>query len=103
MSNATPKHRFPKHIALPQDHGAWFLFLSPLVVGLVLGGRWTWNTTLFVLAALGAFLARQPASILVKALSGRRPRRDARPALQYLLVYTALTALGLGGLLAHGA
>ena len=94
--------RFPKHIALPQDHGSWFLFLSPLLIGLVLGGRWNTNTALFVLAALGAFLARQPASILVKALSGRRPRRDARPALRYLLAYTSLTALGLGGLLARG-
>ncbi len=96
------KRRFPKHIALPQDHGAWFLFLSPLLIGLVLGGRWNVNTALFVLAALGAFLARQPASILVKALAGRRPRRDARPALRFLALYAALTAIGVGGLLLRG-
>ncbi len=98
----THKRRFPKHIALPQDHGAWFLFLSPLLIGLVLGGRWNGNTALFVLAALGAFLARQPASILVKALAGRRPRRDARPALRFLALYAALTAIGVGGLLLRG-
>ena len=102
MVAASRRRRFPKHIALPQDHGAWFLFLSPLVIGLVLGGRWNLNTLLFVLAALGAFLARQPASILVKALAGRRPRRDAGPALRFLLAYAALTALGVGGLLARG-
>ncbi len=102
MADTTPRRRFPKHIALPQDHGAWFLFFSPLLIGLVLGGRWNLNTLLFVLAALGAFLARQPASILVKALAGRRPRRDAGPALRYLLAYAALTAVGLVGLLLRG-
>ena len=96
------RRRFPKHIALPQDHGAWFLFLSPLVIGLVLGGRWHTNTALFLLAALGAFLARQPASILIKALAGRRPRRDAKPALWFLLAYGLMSAVGLVGLLLRG-
>ncbi len=102
MSPRVKQRRFPRHIALPQDHGAWFLFLSPLVIGLALGGRWNLNTTWFVIAALGAFLARQPAGILVKALAGRRSARDIPLALRYLLAYAAVTLLGLSALLLQG-
>ncbi|HLF27114.1 MAG TPA: YwiC-like family protein [Anaerolineae bacterium] len=89
-----PQSRWLKKIyALPAEHGAWALWLGPLAVGIGAGG---WNgaaTGLLLLAQLGAFLARQPLVILVKAFSGRRSRNDGLPALAWLSAYTLLAAL----------
>lgn len=56
------------------------------------------------LAALAAFLSRQPASMLIKTFSGRRPERDRLPALVWLCGYSALAALAVSQLirLNHG-
>jgi hypothetical protein len=82
-----------KIYALPAEHGAWALWLGPFAVGAGVGG---WNglpTLLLLLTQLFAFLARQPLVILVKALSGRRARDDAAPALLWLAIYAALAAI----------
>jgi hypothetical protein len=79
--------------ALPAEHGAWALWLGPFAVGVGVAG---WNgapTLLLFLALLFAFLIRQPLIILVKALSGRRARADARPALAWSIAYASLAAL----------
>ncbi len=94
--------RFPRHILLPQEHGAWMLFLSPLVIGLVLGGRWNLDTVVFTLTALAAFLLRQPMTIWVKVLVGRRPRRDGPIALRGMLAYGAVAGAGFLWLLWRG-
>ena len=95
--------RWVKRIyALPAEHGAWALWLGPFAVGVGVGG---WNglpTLLLLLTQLFAFLARQPLVILVKALSGRRSRDDAAPALLWLAIYAALAAIFGLALLAMG-
>ncbi len=87
---------FVRHIALPQDHGAWVFLLSPLSIGLFAGGNWSLATSFLILAVLAAFLLRQPVTVAVKAYSGRRSRRDL-PAARFWIALYAL--LGLGALI----
>lgn len=93
---------FVRHIALPQDHGSWVFLFSPLLIGIFAAGRWTPASAVLVVAAMAAFLARQPASMAVKALSGRRARRDLAPARFWVLVYGAAGLAGLAGLIGMG-
>lgn len=56
---------------LPREHGAWAMFIVPLVVGLAIGARRNQldgfiTTLLFVLAAFGFFLVRYPLMLLIK-------------------------------------
>lgn len=90
-----------KHVALPAEHGAWVFLLSPLAIGLALGGV-TPASLLLVTAALAAFLIRQPVTIAVKAYSGRRPKSELSPAAAWLAGYGLVGAAALAGLLALG-
>lgn len=95
MNLPRPSSFFRRHYALPQDHGSWVFLLSPLLIGLFAGGRWSPASPALVVAALAAFLLRQPASLAVKAFSGRRPRSDLAPAAFWAGLYALF---GLGGL-----
>jgi hypothetical protein len=96
------RENFKKQIAIPQDHGSWVFILSPLLVGIFAGGKF--NSAIFSLtiAAMSAFMIRQPMTIFVKALSGRRPKTDLPPARFWLLVYGGISALALIVLIMQG-
>jgi hypothetical protein len=79
---------FKRQVALPQDHGAWVFLFSPLLIGLFAGGRWSASVPALVTAALAAFMLRQPASMLVKSLSGRRTRRELPAAIFWIVIYS---------------
>lgn len=87
---------------LPQEHGAWMMFLAPLLTGLVLGGTWNTDVAVFVVAALAAFFLRQPLTLLVKVRVGRRPRGELVPALVGILLYAGIGGLALGWLVLRG-
>jgi hypothetical protein len=91
-----------RHIALPQDHGSWVFLISPLIIGLFAGGRWSSASAYLILAALAGFLIRQPASIAVKVYSKRRTRRELPAALFWGGVYALLGLGGLAGLIVQG-
>ena len=93
---------FLRHVALPSDHGSWVFLLSPLLVGLFAGSSWSVATIYLVIAALAAFLIRQPVTIAVKVYSGRRNRRDLAAAWFWIAVYSLIGALGLVGLVMQG-
>jgi hypothetical protein len=93
---------FKHQIALPQDHGSWVFILSPLLIGLFAGGRITPASVNLVIAAMGAFLLRQPVSIAVKAYAGRRSRKDLPAARFWMLVYGVVILLTLAGLVTSG-
>ena len=93
---------FRRQIALPQDHGSWVFILSPLLIGLFAGERFTPASINLIVAAMGAFLLRQPVSMAVKAYAGRRPRTDLPAARFWMLVYGAVILLSLAGLIAEG-
>lgn len=76
---------------------------GPLIVGAAIGGAFTPALFWLLLASLGALLALQPLTILVKVLAQRRPAEERAPALFWLAVYVALTAAGGLGLWLAGA
>ncbi len=91
-----------RHIALPTDHGSWVFILSPLLIGLLAAGVWSMASVYLVLAAMTAFLIRQPITIAVKVYSGRRSKRDLPAAWFWMAVYGLIGLLALGGLIAQG-
>lgn len=91
-----------KHIAIPGDHGSWVFLLSPLIIGFAASGRWQSDNLWLLMAALGIFLIRQPASILVKVYAGRRPRRELPAARLWFSLYLMLTAISLSILVLGG-
>lgn len=93
---------FRKQVMLPAEHGSWIFLLSPLAIGLVIGGSFTVASAALVVALLAAFLLRQPLTILVKIHSGRRPRADLNPAIFWAFVYSLVGLLAVAGLLILG-
>jgi hypothetical protein len=93
---------FERHIALPQDHGSWVFILSPLLIGLFAGKHFYPASINLIVAAMGAFLLRQPLSIAVKAYAGRRSRADLPAARFWMLVYGVIILLAVAGLVAEG-
>lgn len=93
---------FKRQVALPQDHGSWVFILSPLLVGIFAGMTFNYASFNLVVAAMSAFLIRQPLTVAVKALSGRRAAADLSPARFWALVYGSISALALIGLILEG-
>jgi hypothetical protein len=93
---------FKKQIAIPQDHGSWVFILSPLLVGIFAGGKFNAAILSLSIAAMSAFMIRQPMTIFVKALSGRRPKTDLPPARFWLLIYGGIATLALIILILQG-
>lgn len=93
---------FRRPIFLPQDHGSWVFIFSPLLIGLFAGGRFNLASLYLVIAAIAAFLIRQPITIMVKAYSGRRAKTDLPAARFWVLIYGSMILLALLGLFASG-
>lgn len=91
-----------RHIALPQDHGSWVFLLSPLLIGLFASHTFSVNSLLLIIAALAAFLIRQPVTVAIKAYSGRRSRRDLRPSWLWIFIYGLIGFIALLGLIYQG-
>jgi hypothetical protein len=89
-------------IALPQDHGSWVFLFSPLLIGLLTGKTFSAASLALVVAAVAAFLIRQPVTMAIKAYSGRRPRTDLPAARFWMLVYGMLVLLSIGELVMLG-
>lgn len=91
-----------RHIALPQEHGAWVFLLSPLFIGLFAAPAFTPASVLLVMAALSAFLLRQPVTAWVKIRAGRRPASELPAARFWSALYGLLLLMFAGGLLYGG-
>jgi hypothetical protein len=99
MSKPSPSKTFLKpYIFLPQDHGSWVFLLSPLLIGIFAGGQVNIATPFLILGAFAAFLIRQPVTIWIKALSGRRSTADIKLAAFWIGVYGLLGLISLAGL-----
>lgn len=79
---------------LPREHGAWAMFLVSLWVGWLVAGEWNIQGAVLALTATGAFLARHPMGLALKA------RRRRKPLDLSLLIWAGvyLGSAGLGGL-----
>jgi len=93
---------FRKHIFLPQDHGSWVFILSPLLVGLFAGGTFNHASLTLTVAAMAAFLIRQPITMAIKSYSGRRPKDDLPIARAWVIFYGALLSLAVLALVVEG-
>lgn len=93
---------FRRHIALPTDHGSWVFLISPLLIGLFAGGRYGLASLYLIIAALAAFLIRQPVTIAVKVYSRRRPKRELPAAWFWIGIYGLVGLVALGGLVVQG-
>lgn len=93
---------FRKHVAIPQDHGSWVFILSPLLVGIFAGGAFTPASFNLVIAALAAFMLRQPATMLIKVYARRRSRDELPAARFWFALYAALALVALAGLILNG-
>jgi len=99
MSN---KNLFKKHIAIPQDHGSWVFILSPLLIGVFAGGTFSYATFNLIVAAMAAFMLRQPATALIKIFSKRRGRDELASAYFWFGVYGLIALLALIALILEG-
>jgi hypothetical protein len=93
---------FRKQIFLPQDHGSWVFLVSPLLIGLVAGGRVSPASLGLVIAAIAAFLIRQPITIAVKAYTGRRAKSDLPAAQLWIAIYGLIALFAVIQLLRGG-
>ena len=91
-----------KQIFLPQDHGSWVFIFSPLLVGLFAGGRFTAGSLSLVVAAIAAFLMRQPITVAVKAYAGRRAKTDLPAARFWIVLYGLIVLVGIAVLIGTG-
>ncbi|MCB9134286.1 MAG: YwiC-like family protein [Anaerolineales bacterium] len=96
------KQFFKKHVALTQEHGSWVFLFMPLIVGLFAGGTWTAASGFLLLTALAAFLFKQPLTMAVKIMSGRRGRQDLPAAYFWMAVYGVMTLVGFVGMWGQG-
>ena len=102
MTSITTNNLFRKQIAIPQDHGSWVFIFSPLVIGIFAGKTFSYATFSLCIAAIAAFLLRQPMTAIVKAYSGRRPRTDLPAARFWVMVYGVIALLALAELFLLG-
>ncbi len=90
LQNRTPAVRW-RSVALPTEHGGWAFVIEPLLLGLILapspGGL------ALTVAALAAFLLRQPLKLYVKDIRSQRivPRTNA--ARRFVLIYGSVAAI----------
>ncbi len=89
---------FKKQIVIPQDHGSWVFIFTPLVVGIFAGRSFGPATISLCMAAMAAFLLRQPLTAAIKSYSGRRPRTDLPAARFWIIVYGVIALLALAEL-----
>lgn len=91
-----------KVIALPQDHGSWVFLFGPMIFGLLFIEKFTIAIFSFCAASTMFFLMRQPLSMLVKVIAGRRADKDQEIAIFWTLLYGVLGTLGFGYLVFMG-
>jgi hypothetical protein len=72
--------------------------LSPLLIGLFAGRAFTYASLALTVAAMAAFLIRQPTAMMIKAYAGRRPRSELPAARFWFVVYGVIATLALAEL-----
>ena len=98
----TPSPILRKHIAIPQDHGSWVFILSPLLIGAFTGGAFTLSSLFLFIAAMAAFMLRQPATVLIKIYSNRRSQDELPAAVFWCGVYGSIALYSLFMLMRAG-
>ncbi|MBI4560220.1 MAG: YwiC-like family protein [Candidatus Hydrogenedentes bacterium] len=87
-----------KYYAVPPEHGAWIWWIGPFAIGAAAGQTLSVDLLMLAATALAAYLLRQPMTMTVKVLSGRRGRGDLAPSVFWAWVYSVTIAAGVVGL-----
>lgn len=104
-SNPATKPRrgiFRKQLLMPTEHGSWSWLLVPYFVGVIVAEGWNLAAFLVLIGGLAGFLVRQPASIAMRARTGRGRKADSGPALLWATIFGVIAFASLLGLLALG-
>lgn len=91
-----------KKYSLPAEHGSWIWWIGPLLIGRAAAGQASSDGLWLTLAMFAAFLFRQPAGMLVKTFSARRPLSDRAPAMLWGAFYAAFALTAFAVLLKRG-
>jgi hypothetical protein len=105
VSNATAKPSrgfFRKRLIMPAEHGSWSWLLVPYFVGVLVAGRWNATAWLVLSGGLAAFLMRQPATVAMRARTGRGRKADGGPAIAWTIFLGVIALASLTGLLIMG-
>lgn len=94
--------RIHRQVVLPNEHGSWALFLTPLLVGIAAGQDLSLVTLYLLVATSAGFLMRQPLTMWVRSVSGLRARAYLRPAILWTCVFAGVAALHIFGLCLRG-
>ena len=80
-------------IALPSDHSTWIFLLTPFLLGIALAPSVA--GVLLGVAALSAFLVRQPLELMLSDLQHGRPDAETRTAAQIAGLFAVSAAVSL--------
>jgi len=87
---------------IPPEHGTWFMWVGPLLTGVLAARHLNLRLIGLTFFLPSAFLARQPMTIVFRALVGRRSRADVRPASMVMAILGGLAIALLVLMLARG-
>ncbi|MBI3789052.1 MAG: YwiC-like family protein [Ignavibacteriales bacterium] len=92
----------PKPI-IPKEHGAWAVLFVPMALGIIVGGRFSFEALCLALSALGVFMSYVPIHTILKEWVGI-PQGDekVRSSTLWGVVYLGLGALFIAPLLYSG-
>jgi len=80
-----------RSVALPTEHGAWAFVSEPLLLGLILAPGLAGLS--LSIAALGAFLLRQPLKVYIKDIRNQRLVPRTYAARRFILIYGGITGI----------
>lgn len=81
-----------KQVSLPTEHGSWGFLFEPIVVALAIGP--SLSGLAIAIMTIGAFLSRQPLKVLIIDRLGQKNNARAQAAITFLLMFSALSAVG---------
>jgi hypothetical protein len=91
-----------KQLVLPTEHGSWSWLLVPYLVGVLVAGDLNLGALLVLVGGLAGFLIRQPASVYMRARTGRGRKSDGPLAFFWLILFNGIALANLAGLLIIG-
>lgn len=77
-------------LAVPPEKGGWIWWVGPLVVGAMAAPAFSPSQCLVAVGACAGFCLRQPLTVLARQRRRGAARRDSRPALVWVALYSAL-------------
>lgn len=84
---------------MPAEHGSWSWLLVPYFVGVMVAGQWNAAAWFVLSGGLAGFLMRQPATIALRARTGRGRKADGGPAIAWTIILGVIALASLAGLL----